>query len=250
MRRIVANGERHELLLAAASHELDEVAAGEPVLRDVQRHGRLPRTTHRAEAVGDRRRLGGGRRRSRSASTSRPPKTLVVAHPVHLGLHRGRRGVDEQRDVVAGTALTWLAKPSSVWLGCTWLQIQLRVPGRAFSAISHGAVGTITPLANLVSTTAGPGGSAWRRARAGTRPLAPLPCGVGARGEPGGAERRELQEFAAVQRAARASESSSGAGSEPPSGGSGCTTRVYRSPFHPRSPAFGSRRRHPLRFRR
>ena len=97
---IVANGERDELFLAAAAHELDEVAAGEPVLRDVQRHGRLPRTTHRAEAVGDRRQLG--RRRHEVRLVDQPPaQTLVVAHAVHLGLYRGRSGVDEQRDVVA-----------------------------------------------------------------------------------------------------------------------------------------------------
>ncbi len=52
-------------------------------------------------------------------------------------------------------ALTWLAKPSSAWSGCTWLQIQLRVPVLAFSAISQGAVGTMTPLASVVVCTAG-----------------------------------------------------------------------------------------------
>src|SRR6202044_2814956 len=55
--------------------------------------------------------------------------------------------------------------------GWTWLQIQFSVPGFAFSAISHGAVGTITPLGSLASTTAGGGASTWRVARAGTRCL-------------------------------------------------------------------------------
>ena len=53
-----------------------------------------------------------------------------------------------------GTALTWLAKPSSACSGWLWLQIQFSVPGLAFSAISQGAVGTVTPLGSFLSTTA------------------------------------------------------------------------------------------------
>ena len=53
-----------------------------------------------------------------------------------------------------GTALTWLAKPSSACSGWLWLQIQFSVPRLAFSAISQGAVGTMTPLASFLLTTA------------------------------------------------------------------------------------------------
>ena len=83
-----------------------------------------------------------------------------------------------------------------------WLQIQFNVPGLAFSAISQGAVGTVTPLASFLLTTA----------------TCPVACGrfgmrrhpflrvlVEARGtgEPGRAERGELQELAAVDGALR-----------------------------------------------
>src|SRR3974390_1221212 len=65
------------------------------------------------------------------------------------------------------TALVWLAKPSSVWFGCTWLQIQLSVPGRVFSSMSQVAVGTATPLASVVTATGGGGSGAARRGRGG-----------------------------------------------------------------------------------
>ena len=83
-----------------------------------------------------------------------------------------------------------------------WLQIQFSVPGLAFSAISQGAVGTMTPLGSFVFTTAacsvvvapGPG----RHALLGV-PLAQ----AGGAGEPGRAERGQLQELAPVDGALR-----------------------------------------------
>ena len=97
------------------------------------------------------------------------------------------------------TALTWLAKPSSAWSGCTWLQIQLRVPGLVLGD---------QPGRRRHDDAAGQLG---RRRRVGRRPRhgggrgpaspfplcsAPVPAG-----DPGGAERGELEEFAAIQRA-------------------------------------------------
>ena len=102
-----------------------------------------------------------------------------------------------------GTALTWLAKPSRAWSGWLWLQIQFSVPALAFSAISQGAVGTVTPLASFVSTTAACP-AAWCRLAFAGHPLLRV-LGVEARrtGEPDGAERGELQELAAVDGALR-----------------------------------------------
>ncbi len=69
-----------------------------------------------------------------------------------------------------GTALTWLANPSSAWSGWLWLQIQFSVPGLAFSAISQGAVGTVTPLASVCPDDGRPAGDAGASlAVAGTR---------------------------------------------------------------------------------
>ena len=99
------------------------------------------------------------------------------------------------------TALTWLAKPSSAWSGCTWLQIQLRVPVFVFSAISHGAVGTMTPLGSVVASIAGRLGSLWRwRACAcGFLRVAPATLEPAAR-RARGTQRGELEELAAVNR--------------------------------------------------
>ncbi len=79
------------------------------------------------------------------------------------------------------------------------MQIQSSVPGLAFSAISHGAVGTVTPLGSVASTTAGlrrgrvaPGPGRWAR-----RAALVVVAQAGA-GQPGGAEGGELQELPAV----------------------------------------------------
>ncbi len=101
-----------------------------------------------------------------------------------------------------GTALTWLAKPSSACSGWLWLQIQFSVPGLAFSAISQGAVGTITPPASFLSTTAGcSGGAALGLRRYPLRVV--LGAQAGGADEPGRPERGDLQELAAVERALR-----------------------------------------------
>ncbi len=54
--RVVADGEGDELLLAAVTDELQQVAAGQPVLRDVEHEGGRPRARHRADAGRDHRR--------------------------------------------------------------------------------------------------------------------------------------------------------------------------------------------------
>ena len=150
--------------------QLQEVTARQPVLRDVERHGGRPRAGHRADAgrdhrggldlgrdeVGLRRRGGHRGPGSSPSGTPGPGRRCAVV-------------LTNSATSSPGTALTWLAKPSSAWSGWTWLQIQFSVPGLAFSAISHGAVGTMTPLGSFVSTTAGVLRRCRRLARAGTR---------------------------------------------------------------------------------
>ena len=211
----------------------EQVAARRPVLRDAERHGGRPRTGHRADAGGDDRgrlRLG---RHEVGLHDEPATEALVVAHAVRLDLDRVGRGVDEQRRRRRpAPRSTWLAKPSSAWSGWTWLQIQLSVPGLAFSAISHGAVGTMTPLGQpgvdhgrriLRRVAAGPGRHA---------PAFGACCSARvAGGDPGGTERGELQELAAVDGAA-SWERRAGRSRRP--GGGAAREQVY--PSHPRTP--------------
>src|SRR5580704_15815823 len=138
-------------------------------------------------------------------------------------------------------ALTWLAKPSSAWSGCTWLQIQLRVPVFLFSAISQGAVGTMTPPASVVVCTAGTLACVWCRACAGgflalcpRRPSRPAAAPAAPSAESCRNWRRSIG-FPSVgfpsvgfsEPGCPNSEADGGVGSAPPSGGRACTLRVY-----------------------
>ena len=118
------------------------------------------------------------------------------------------------------TALTWLAKPSRECAGWITLQIQSIVPGFWFSATSHDAVGTVTPLVSAVCCTAGTVVvvlGAGVLARAGGRARAPC---VGPRDGPAQAPRvSPVAPAAAIWRKRRRSIE----GPAPPSEG-GCLT--------------------------
>ena len=99
---VVADGERDELLLAAVTDQLQEVATGQPVLRDVEREGGRPRTCDRADAGRDDRCALDLGRDEVGLDDEAATEPLVEAHPVGLDLDGLGGAADEHRHVVAG----------------------------------------------------------------------------------------------------------------------------------------------------
>ena len=83
---VVADGERDELLLAAVTDQLQEVATGQPVLRDVEREGGRPRARDRADAGRDDRRGLDLGRDEVGLDDEAATEPLIEAHPVGLDL--------------------------------------------------------------------------------------------------------------------------------------------------------------------
>ena len=221
---VVTDGERYELLLAAAADQLQQVTARQPVLRDVERDGGSPRARHRGGAGGEDRGGLGLRGDEVCLYDEAAPEALVVAHPVHLRLDGAGRGVDEQGDVVAGhrthltgeslqrvVGLDVVADPvQGAGLGVLGDQPRRRRHDDAARELGVDHGGEV-----LLPVAAGPGRHAVLRVR-----------GLQARGRR--RTRRHRARRAAGTAAGRwVGVPGRGAESEPPSGGRGCTSRAY-----------------------
>ena len=195
---VVANGEWDKLLLAAVADELQEVAAGQPVLRDVEREGGRPRTGHRAEAERDHRRGLDRGRDEVGLDDEAATQALVVAHAIGLDLDGACGRADEHGDVVAGHRTHLAGKALERVLGLVVVadpiqRARLGVLGDQPRSRGHGH----TAGELLVHDGDLPG----RAALGLCRYLLFLVFGVQAGGphEPGRPERRELQELAPVE---------------------------------------------------
>ena len=209
---VVANGERDELLLAAVADELQEIAAGQPVRRDVQGESGRPRTGHRADTgCDDGRALDRGRD---EVSLDDEPATeaLVVTHPIGSNWTWTARAVVLTRNghVVAGNCTDLAGEALERVLGLVVVadpvqRARLGVLGDQPGGRRHGdAAGQL-----LVHDGEVLGGAALglRRYTLGLV----LGAQAGGAHEPGRPERRDLQELAAVERALRRSRHGLGA---------------------------------------
>ena len=99
---IVADGQRHVLLLAPLTLEFQEVISRRPRTVHIECEGRIPLTRHRVHTGayrGGRLGFAGHRIGLENQPTA---ETLVVAHPKGLQGHGLRRGVDEHGDLITG----------------------------------------------------------------------------------------------------------------------------------------------------
>ena len=195
---VVADGERHELLLTPAAHQLEQVAAREPVLGDADRHGGLPRAADRARAGGDHRSGLGTRRDEVALPGEAATEALVVAHPVRLHLHGPRPRVDEQGHVVAGDRADLAGEPLERVVGLDEVadpveRARLGVLGDEPGCGRHHDAARELGVDDR--------GERHGRVASGARRHAVLRAlGAQARpGQPGGTERGHLQELASVQ---------------------------------------------------
>ena len=199
-RGVVADRERHELLLAPAADELEEVTAREPLLRDADRRGGRPRAGDGGGAGRDHR--GGlGPGGDEVALPEEPAaQSLVVAHAVRLHLHGACSGVDEEGDVVTRHRAHLAGEPLECVVGLdevadpverAGLGVLGDQPRRGRHHDSARQLGVDHRRAGLVRVMAGPGRHAVLRPGVGEA------CS----GQPDGAERGELQEAPPVQAA-------------------------------------------------
>ena len=218
---VVADGERNELLLAAVTDELQEVATGQPIRRDVEREGGRPRAGHRADAGRDHGRgLDLGREEIRLHDEA-AAEALVEAHPVGLHLDGVGGGVDEQGHVVAGHRADLAGEALERVLGLVVVadpiqRARLRVLGDQPGCRRHDDA-----AGQLRVHDGGAAWAAWRLARAGTRCLGCLLPRRVAPANPAAPSADSCRNW----RRSMGRCDGGGTGSEPPSGGRGCTTQ-------------------------
>ena len=188
--RVVADGQRDELLLPAVADELQEVAARQPVLRDVEGQGRRPWAAHRAEpGRHDRGGLRAGREEV-GLHDQATTEALVEAHPVGLHLYGAGRCVDEQRDVVTGHRAHLAGEALQRVVGLDEVADPVERPGLRVLGDQPRCRGTVTPPRRRVHDGGRPAGPRG----AGPGPAgAPVVVAQAGAGQPGGAEGGQLQ---------------------------------------------------------